>query len=588
MSSPLRSLWLTVLLGLLALLAALPLRAATPPVLLDAQASDIDVWPQLRLLPEGAQRLDAAQALARLDGFAPPRGPASNLGLRPGAVWLHLPLRVAADDPGRWLLDIDYPSLDRIEVYVAAAGEAPALRATLGDTVPRAEGKVPLRSHVTGLGLQPGRDYQLLLRVEASGTMLVPVRLMRADQFYQREAGIQLLQGLAAGLALCLCCYTLAQWVSLRERGFLYYGVTVVFTGLFNLAYFGLARQHLWPDQPWLVANALPLLTLLLAASGVMFLERILMAAELWPRMGLAMRATSVLALLCALAFAGGQLSYRQAHGASSLLSLLAMGLALPVAWTRMRSGDRALRYLFIGWAGLAVGIGTMTGLQRGLLPMNGWTSHAWQLSGLFEMLMWQLVLGERIAQLRQAAEHSLRERELLHALAHTDALTGLPNRRGLQQALQAALPGASAQRLQAVFLMDLDGFKAVNDRLGHDAGDLLLQEVARRLRDALRGADVVARLGGDEFVALALDLPSDEAARALADKLLRAVSRPYEFGGQTCRVGLTIGYALAPLDGRDVASLLKRADAAMYAGKQDGKHCVRRGGVQSALTAAA
>jgi diguanylate cyclase len=188
---------------------------------------------------------------------------------------------------------------------------------------------------------------------------------------------------------------------------------------------------------------------------------------------------------------------------------------------------------------------------------------------------------------MRHFAERAGREREALRSLAHTDPLTGLPNRRGLQLELDAALPRASPERLLAVYLLDLDGFKAVNDRLGHDAGDDLLKAVAGRLRSHLRGRDVVARLGGDEFVVMAGELGADDDARRLGQKLLDEFNQPFMVRGQHCRVGLTIGYALAPFDGRDEASLLKRADAAMYAGKQAGKHCLRRGQASVGLSGA-
>jgi diguanylate cyclase (GGDEF)-like protein len=202
-------------------------------------------------------------------------------------------------------------------------------------------------------------------------------------------------------------------------------------------------------------------------------------------------------------------------------------------------------------------------------------------------MVMWQRVLAVRQEQVRHEAAQADREREALRSLAHTDPLTGLPNRRGLQAELASALPRADSNRMLGVYLLDLDGFKAVNDRLGHDAGDELLKLVAQRLRAPLRHRDVVARLGGDEFVVIATDLPGDDEARRLGLKLLDAVAAPFTVREQLCKVGLTVGYALAPLDGLDADSLLKRADAAMYAGKQAGKHTLRRGQASVGLVSA-
>ena len=181
------------------------------------------------------------------------------------------------------------------------------------------------------------------------------------------------------------------------------------------------------------------------------------------------------------------------------------------------------------------------------------------------------LVLGARVKAIHLEANRARVEGETLRSMAHTDALTGLPNRRGLQGRLAIALRGAAHDRMLAVFLMDLDGFKPVNDRFGHDVGDALLVAVGQRIQAQLRGQDVVARLGGDEFVVLAAGLADEVAAQTLAHKLLAAFGKPFEALGQRCEVGLTIGYAMAPLDGTTADELLKRADAAMYAGKGQG-----------------
>ena len=194
---------------------------------------------------------------------------------------------------------------------------------------------------------------------------------------------------------------------------------------------------------------------------------------------------------------------------------------------------------------------------------------------------------GVRIERLRASAQRAHLERDALRSMAHTGALTGLPDRRGLSEVLQKALPHVSAERMTAVFLLDLDGFKPINDRLGHEAGDEVLVGVARRLQSLLRGSDTVARLGGDEFVVVASGLASDADAQALGRKLLDGFRQPFAAAGQPCAVGLTIGYALAPLDGGDELSLLKRADAAMYAGKQAGRQCLTRGQASAGLVGA-
>ena len=155
-------------------------------------------------------------------------------------------------------------------------------------------------------------------------------------------------------------------------------------------------------------------------------------------------------------------------------------------------------------------------------------------------------------------------------SLARTDALTGLPNRLALDEHLRDAMPLAQRQgRALALGLLDLDDFKQVNDHHGHDAGDALLREFGRRVRDGLRAADFFARLGGDEFVVVFEQLDASAQVEVGLERLHRAVETPFELpGGERATVGMTMGIALYPADGRSVRELLRGADAAMYLAK--------------------
>ncbi|MGO4306819.1 putative bifunctional diguanylate cyclase/phosphodiesterase [Cupriavidus sp. RAF12] len=180
----------------------------------------------------------------------------------------------------------------------------------------------------------------------------------------------------------------------------------------------------------------------------------------------------------------------------------------------------------------------------------------------------------DEIGELARAFNHmqediSERERRIAE-LAYTDRLTGLPNRALFNDRLQQAIAEAApTQRPLSVMMMDLDRFKYVNDTLGHPIGDLLLCEVATRLRAVLRRTtDVVARLGGDEFAVL---LPGDDvgAAQRIAERLLKALELPMAIEGQLVDVGASIGIVTFPQNGADMDVLLRRADIAMYAAKR-------------------
>jgi diguanylate cyclase (GGDEF)-like protein len=180
------------------------------------------------------------------------------------------------------------------------------------------------------------------------------------------------------------------------------------------------------------------------------------------------------------------------------------------------------------------------------------------------------------IAWYRRTKEKQLADRRI-RFLAHHDALTGLTNRPYLIEKLEKALAvlpvrGGSL----AVYFIDLDRFKEVNDTLGHDGGDFLLKTVAERLRAVARSDDVMARLGGDEFVVVQTGIRGRDDAEAFASRLTSALIARINFKGQEIVATFSIGIALAPVDGGDPERLLKSADLALYKAKADGRNCVR------------
>jgi diguanylate cyclase (GGDEF)-like protein/PAS domain S-box-containing protein len=180
-------------------------------------------------------------------------------------------------------------------------------------------------------------------------------------------------------------------------------------------------------------------------------------------------------------------------------------------------------------------------------------------------------------ASLVQDVTERLNTERTIHYMAHHDALTGLPNRRLMQDRLnQAIMQARRKQRHVAVLFLDLDRFKLLNDTLGHDTGDYILKDVARRLCTCVREVDTVSREGGDEFVVILPDLDRPENARVVADKILREFAKPVEIGGQEIHVTPSIGISHYPSDATDVNHLLKHADSAMYQAKDSGRNTVR------------
>ncbi|MBD1828308.1 CHASE2 domain-containing protein [Microcoleus vaginatus GB1-A2] len=184
------------------------------------------------------------------------------------------------------------------------------------------------------------------------------------------------------------------------------------------------------------------------------------------------------------------------------------------------------------------------------------------------------------VGAMRDITERKLRENaleqknaELSHQADH-DALTGLPNRKMFYECLHQSLERASSnQELLALLFLDLDGFKSINDTLGHTVGDMLLKTVGSRLKKCLRGSDTISRLGGDEFTVLLPAIPGREEAAKVAEKICDAIMQPFILEEHTVSVTTSIGISLYPIDGQEPEILVKNADAAMYRAKERGKN---------------
>jgi diguanylate cyclase (GGDEF)-like protein len=191
------------------------------------------------------------------------------------------------------------------------------------------------------------------------------------------------------------------------------------------------------------------------------------------------------------------------------------------------------------------------------------------------------LLLREIRGRLRalEVQRRARADAEQIAHLAYQDALTGLPNRRAADRELAMAKERASrAGRIVAVHQLDLDGFKAINDRHGHEVGDAVLREVARRLAECVRVVDTLARVGGDEFEVIQCMVGAREEVEQLKARLEECLRDPVEIDGLTLRVGMSIGYSLYPEEAAVDADLRRLADAAMYRAKRE-----RNGGMGAA-----
>ena len=558
---------------------SVPALAADPALVLQDTTPLVQAWPVVTLLSDPEKRLTLEDVLQKKADFKPPQTAYGTLGLRTDAVWLHIPFEVSNQSTGQWVLDIDYAVINRIDAYLVSEGKV-VKEARMGNLVPRAQRPVDARAHSLPLVLKPGERYEIYLRLENIGAMILPITFSKPTTFHALALREQMLQGLLTGLALCLLIYSLANWATLREVLFLKYAMLVSGSLLFSLLQFGVGGQYLWPDNTWVELHMGGLSAFIAAAGSFLFVEQALVSADTKKWFRWLMKGGAALSIFFAACFSFDVIDIHQVTAIVGTLGLAPVLMGLPGAIKKARRGDSVGYYLLVAWALYFASTAVLIEVIKGNIGVNFWTMHSFQFGATLDMLLFMRVLGLRTKALQSEVQRATRERDNFHSLAFTDPLTGLANRRSLTTSISAALASFGQTNILAVFMMDLDGFKQVNDKFGHDVGDELLVAVAYRLRGLLRNSDVVARLGGDEFLVMSNGLSNDQQAHEIGEMLLAAFAEPFVLSSKSCQVGITIGYALAPQNGQSSAQLLKRADAAMYEGKASGKNCLRRAAV--------
>lgn len=359
-----------------------------------------------------------------------------------------------------------------------------------------------------------------------------------------------------------LLCFNLVIAFSLRRKDYFYYSAYVfsVMMGLITVD--GIGFYYLWPDIPALNNRALHSFNLLSASLRLLTIVSFLGIAKMAPRMHFA--SLSVLTLLGLTFLAVNTLGVTQLPPYAAtipwaigilfgfVVCVYAITLRIKLAWPLL------ITLLIPSASALMQGITQVNSLQLGILELQ-----AAKIGFAVHVILFSLCLA---AQIRIQAESHL---EALH-----DSLTGLPGATLLQERFEWAANLSQRQTWEmSLLFIDLDGFKAVNDRMGHSAGDQVLVQAGARMQGVLRRTDFVARMGGDEFVVLLLDLPQENSIDLVADKLLTSLATPYRVDQKVIRISASIGVARYPYDGTDLPGLLKVADAAMYDAKNKGKN---------------
>lgn len=566
--------------------------------------------PQYRMLEDPVGKLDLAAVMASVDFVPLGLGADPNLGYSRSSWWFKTSLD--AGPGGRRLLELPFPTLDDVQVYLVArdTGEV-IVEYAVGDRKPFAERPYRNRHFVFPLDVPAGVPVDLYLRVKTAGSMTVGSLLWMPEPFVLASRHGYLAMGLYFGILGALFAYNGLLYLSLRDNVYLWYVLFVSAMALGQGSWNGLFFEYLWPNWPAWGNLAAVVGFDLTGLFGALFSRAFLASRVYSPWIDRVM-------LLCAgvfaaLAFGAPWWPYQFHAVATSLTGMIFPVVAVIAGVRCLQRGQRSARFFLLAWTLLLAGTALLAARNLGWVPTNFLTRNGMQIASALEMLLLSFALAERITELRRdkeaAEEETLRarqdmvealrrkqqeldqhveertgeltrlnaelrsQRQSLELLAHHDPLTGLANRNLLDANLAAAIERASAEQLQfAVLLIDLDGFKPINDSYGHAIGDRLLTIIAQRLRHCVRAGDIVTRFGGDEFVLL-LDGFRDPADVVLTgETIIAAISKPVAIDDLQIQVGASIGAALFPVDGDTPKTLLQTADASMYDAKRAGR----------------
>jgi len=518
------------------------------------------------------QRHLAVAALPR-EAFHPLTGDDVNRGITGADYWIRLRLSNETGSSARaWVLADQTSYLDHLTVYCADNGGR-LQRTSLSDRVPFHDRPLDYRTlafpHTTPAGGYT--DLYIRMGFDKPDSLTLNLRLARADQFQETARRESLIHGAFYGIMGAFLLIAVIAAFILRQSVYLYYAAFLTASIAMWAQLNGYAFEYLWPRAVYWHNEGFHIVFLLMAITALQFSRRFLQMARHFPRTDRGIRiAQWVLAGGIALrVFAGVYvpilaLSYA---ALTSLVLLAALGLKA------YRRGLRYARWYALAWLLYGFGLGFSVLCAGTSLLEWGMTPLAYAQGGsVIEAGFLLVALGERLISWDRARRRALE-------IANQDPLTGLGNRRALHQAFDALRDQAQATN-QPVFLafIDLDHFKAINDRFGHDAGDAVLVHLAQVLRSGCRERDVCIRYGGEEF-AILLQAPHRRHAVEVIERIRNVfASHPTRFQGMELTHTLTAGITLAVSARGDLdrAEAVRQADHALYEGKRDGRNrCV-------------
>ncbi|MDJ0807947.1 MAG: diguanylate cyclase [Gammaproteobacteria bacterium] len=560
------------------------------------------VRPPLEILIDEAQDLSIEQVVSTpiASGFTKLATEQRHLGFTGQVVWLRVGLDGIQSGDKPILLEMNYPLIDRITLF-DLTGDTYRSRSA-GDRVPFKRRDLQFRNPVFVLDPATLSSKMLYLRLETEGSMPLDLRLWSPVAFAEYLGFSQLWFGAYYGLIFVLALTALAFFFYLRSSLFLTYSLFLGSFLLLQMVLNGFAFQYLWPNQTWWATHSVVPLISAILVFGLFFSGRFL---GVWGGIGWIKRSFQVQILLTLpIIYIGLAIDYR--YGVILIIGLsmiVLISIALAAVTASFRGLKPARPFLFAyGFFLIGALFSCLTYL--GLIPYHFLSINAIQVGSVFVVLILSLAMADRMQALRQAKddaqskaahymhqlntelEHLVESRtqalvnsnRLLKEQTMRDSLTGTLNHRAILERLEEELEAAKRYKNPiAAVMLDLDFFKQLNDRYGHQAGDSMLIKVARLLEKSMRKSDHCGRYGGEEFLVI-LSHVSRLQAMEWAERIRRQIAATTLNGTQesgcTCSLGVAV-YLPDQETAITAEKLINLADRLLYKSKHEGRNRV-------------
>jgi diguanylate cyclase (GGDEF)-like protein len=520
-----------------------------------------------------------------------------NFGYTQSDVWLKTELHNGASAPQRWLVQFEYPFLDYVTLYTLRQQGIVAQRS--GSAVPVEQRALAHRQAVFPLELAANERVTLFIHVAASGSKMLSFNVIKPNTFYVQNDRHNFWLASYFGMLLALGLYNLLLFFGLKERVFLHYSLFVAGFGVAIFTFNGIGTLMFWSFLGENTARLVALGFTFASTMATLFAQSFLNTETYSPRWH---RVLSHFRRYCWLAvFATlflpipSALYLMDVTGFTAALLLLLCG-----SYCSLRRVPSARLFVF-AWSLFLLGAGVFALRNLSLLPANFITLYGIQIGSALEMLLLSFALASRFNKLKRQKERAqsavlaaLKKQEAaleqkvaartkaLEHLANYDVLTGLLNRHGLMRATESALErNRKHEQCLALLMLDLDRFKPINDCYGHEAGDFVLQKVAKRIAHLARDNDHCARFGGDEFIIIMENIASDDVLAPIVARIDQAIRSPIKLPcGERVSVSASIGISLCSgSENATFESLLREADSHMYDVKsRQAAACLRYG----------